>query len=86
MVPLDGRQLSRARFDVVIINDHVTVSGFGALGMTVIRASTDEGNVASQGILEKLGFPLIRRGTHGKLETLFYELRPRAGEFPEAVR
>ena len=37
-------------------------------------------------VLEELGFQLIRRGTHGKLETLFYELRPRTGRFPEALR
>ena len=55
----------------------VVAHGFHVLGMASIRASTDADNEASHRVLEKLGFRLIRRGTVGTLDTLFYELRPR---------
>lgn len=40
--------------------------------MPVIRASTDAGHVASQRVLDRLGFTLERRATVNGLDTLFY--------------
>jgi ribosomal-protein-alanine N-acetyltransferase len=46
---------------------------FEQLGMNSVRASTDVPNVASQRVLEKLGFTLLRRANAGGRDTLFYE-------------
>lgn len=46
--------------------------GFETLRMPVIRASTDAGHVASQRVLDRLGFTLERRATVNGLDTLFY--------------
>lgn len=45
---------------------------FGALDMSVVRASTDAGNSASVRVLEKLGFRFTRRETIAGLDTVFY--------------
>jgi [ribosomal protein S5]-alanine N-acetyltransferase len=54
---------------------------FDSLGMSVLRASTDVGNVASIRVLEKLGFSFVRRGAVGGLDTVFYELSRRSSVF-----
>lgn len=52
--------------------------GFGLLAMPLIRATTDAGNASSVRVLEKVGFRLTQRAQVGRLDTLFYELRPPA--------
>lgn len=51
--------------------------GYGReqLGMRSILASTDTPNVASIGLLERLGFVLTEQGTAKGLATSFFELR-----------
>jgi [ribosomal protein S5]-alanine N-acetyltransferase len=46
----------------------------GTLALPVVRASTDAANAASLRVLDKLGFTIARRGSVGKLDTLFCEL------------
>jgi RimJ/RimL family protein N-acetyltransferase len=48
---------------------------FTALDMPAIAASTDQANVTSIRVLEKLGFRLTRRAAMGGLDTVFFELR-----------
>jgi [ribosomal protein S5]-alanine N-acetyltransferase len=53
--------------------------GFDALRMPVIRASTDAGHLASQRILDRLGFVCERREVVHALDTMFYSCAtPRA--------
>ena len=51
-----------------------------ALGMNVIRASTDAPNIASARVLDKLGFRFVDRRMVGRLDTRFYELAAAAIE------
>ena len=51
----------------------VVAYGFGTLGMQTIRASTDEGNVASIRVLEKLDFRVTDRRVVKGLATVFFE-------------
>jgi ribosomal-protein-alanine N-acetyltransferase len=46
---------------------------YDTLDMTVIRASIDAPNVASERVLEKLGFTPLRRATVGGLDLVFFE-------------
>ena len=55
-----------------------------ALGMDVIRASTDAPNRASKRVLDKLGFRFIERRSTGGLDTCFYELVTTAMEPADA--
>lgn len=46
---------------------------YDSLKMPAVRASTDVANVTSIGVLEKLGFVLVRHSNVGGLETVFFE-------------
>ena len=51
---------------------------YDTLDMSVVRASINAPHVASARVLEKLGFTLVRQGTVGGADHLFYErVRPR---------
>jgi ribosomal-protein-alanine N-acetyltransferase len=56
------------------IAEAVTTYCFTSLAMPAVRASTDVANVASIGVLEKLGFRFVRRDVVGGLDTVFYDL------------
>lgn len=47
---------------------------FGMLGAARVTAAMDPPNVASVGVMERLGFRFVRRGTLNDLDTLFYEI------------
>ena len=71
-----GLEIARA------VVDH----GFQTLRMPVIRASTDAGHLASQRVLDRLGFTLERRATLHGLDTVFYTRQnPRAAEVDPAL-
>ena len=46
---------------------------YDTLDMTIVRASIDAPNVASERVLEKLGFTRLRRATVGGLDLVFFE-------------
>ena len=60
-----GREMARA------IVEH----GFTALKMDRVRACTDPPNIASQRLLDDLGFMFEKRDVVGGLDTLFYLAR-----------
>ncbi|MGH8187280.1 MAG: GNAT family N-acetyltransferase, partial [Steroidobacteraceae bacterium] len=47
---------------------------FGPLGAARVTAAMDPPNVASVGVMGRVGFGFVRRGTLNDLETVFYEI------------